>query len=226
MSKVVSLKKTESVTAKMTAFRALDLLQVLRTIQAGNKSLTETVARWIFKNTKKLTRVMELHQPKEDAIVEAYAEKQGKQVLFWDGYEEPVKQNVGGEEKVMFGKRAVIDEEKGILVDIATGEKIERPQMFAPYVTPKEKREEYLTKKRELNAGNYEINLEKINPDLLTNVNIPSPPPNMQQGYDVLDFFYETLVDVQLDLDEDVVDLNPQETEPKPETENVSSQEN
>lgn len=202
-----SQRTNEKKVVAITAFQAVDLLRMLKTVQGGNTRLSENVASWIIKNSKKLGAVLKIHQPKEDYIVKQYAETtEGKKVIFWDGHEDEVKQG----DKVIFGRRAILnDAEDGLVFLDDTSEIVPRPQFYAPYIADPTRREEYLAKKRALNDGKYEVTLEAIPKDRLANVMIPTPEQQGNEKYDLLEYFYEVLVDMPADEDDEVKDLNP-----------------
>lgn len=207
MQAVKTTPKLVSFLAAITAFQAIDLYEYLKTLQASNKSITPTVSKWIYKNCKKLNAVLEKHQPKENAVVDEYAEKTEKgHIMFWDGYDEEIKQNVGGVDKVVFGARAYLDKATKTLKYVSDDKIVPRQQaqMYAPFVKDVVKRAEYLEKKVAINDTLYNVQLEKIDGAIIEGLALPSPETNPNSKYEILDLVYENLINV---LDDDSMEV-------------------
>lgn len=218
--------KLVSYLAAITAFQAIDLYEYLKTTQASNKSISSTVSKWIYKNCKKLNAVLEKHQPKENAVVEQYAEKTANgDLIFWDGYEDEIKQNVGGMDKVVFGARAYLDNKTKTLKYVHDDKPVPRQQaqMYAPYVKDVVRRAEYLEKKKAINETLYNVQLEKIDPALIEMLTLPSPETNPQSSYEILDIVYENLINV-LDEEIEVTEVVEKEEAPAGDTEEVQAE--
>lgn len=170
---------------EVTVLEANDLATTLHQFRESNPTLTESVARWIAKNTKKLKPIVDRTNLLNKSIFEKYVEKEGEKSIFWN-YKE-------GDPKAIVNKNMLysLEDGKPVPSNIAPD--------YKPYVSGGEERlKEFEQKRKEADEAKHPVYIEQLNIELLANVNIPSQA-DIVSLYDVLTF------------DEEEAKLNSQE---------------
>lgn len=168
------MTKFGTLKTEVTAMEANNLAQTLYEFREANQTVTESVARWIAKNTKKLKPIVDRTNLLNKQIFEEYVEKDGEKSVFWNYKETDPKAIVT--KQMLYS----LEDGKPIPGNIANE--------YKPYVSGGEERvKEFEQKRKEADELKHPVYIEQLNIELLSNVNIPSQS-DIVALYDILTF--------------------------------------
>lgn len=167
----------DTVVAHLTGQDLSILRQVIYGTKRMNPSMVGSQVKWITKNEKKLEAAFQKHILREQEIIDRYCDKASTgEVIFWDGYDEPLNQDmkpVQEGEKQQFGYKVFVKGNQ--FFDAATGEQSFPPHRnFIPYAADPETRQKMTDEVNALQDEKYEVYLYQLEESLSENLRIPT----------------------------------------------------
>jgi len=172
--------KLQTLKTEVTALEANNLAQTLHEFREVNGAVSESIARWMAKNLKKLKPIVERTNNLHKTIFDEYVEKDGDKSIFWNYNETSPKAILNSQ--MLYS----IEDGKPIPGNVANS--------YKPYVAGEERKKEFDDKRKSADEEKHPVFVEQLNIELLANVSVPTQI-DIVALYDVLTFDSETVSD-------------------------------